>query len=245
MKIIRALFMPGHSAFYFDDQQAIKSGAVQNGFTYTGSAQTPGFQQVRQPGQCISVLLELENGNFAKGDCVAVQYSGAGGRDPMFDARRYLPMLEDLVAPLLVGRNVKTFIDNARFIDELKVDGSRLHTAIRYGVSQAFLDAAAIANKTLKAEVVMREYKLPMVTKAVSLFGQSGDDRYGAVDKMIMRRVDALPHALVNNIPDKLGECGEKLIEYVQWLSRRIPGIVDYATRRRFERSNDSWQGSV
>ena len=54
------------------------------------------------------------------------------------------------------------------------------------------------------------------------LFGQSGDDRYSAVDKMLLKDVDALPHGLINNVPDKLGYKGEKLEEYIRWLVARV-----------------------
>ena len=37
-----------------------------------------------------------------------------------------------------------------------------------------------------------------------------------------MKRVDALPHGLINNVPVKLGETGGKLREYVSWLVGRF-----------------------
>ena len=81
MKIVDVLCTPGFTGFYFDDQRAIKKGAGHDGFTYTGEPVTEGFTQVRQKGESISVLLILEDGQVAHGDCAAVQYSGAGGRD--------------------------------------------------------------------------------------------------------------------------------------------------------------------
>lgn len=156
------------------------------------------------------------------GDCAAVQYSGAGGRDPLFPAENFIPFLNDHIKPLLEGRDVDSFLTNARFFDELRIDGHLLHTAVRYGLSQALLDAAALATGRLKAEVVCDEWQLPCVPEAIPLFGQSGDDRYIAVDKMILKGVDVLPHALINNVEEKLGFKGEKLREYVRWLSNRI-----------------------
>ena len=222
MKIKQALFTAGYSSFYFDDQQAIKNGAGHDGFIYTGAPVTPGFTSVRQAGECVSVQLILENGAVAVGDCAAVQYSGAGGRDPLFLAENFIPFLNDHIKPLLEGRDVDSFLTNARFFDELRIDGHLLHTAVRYGLSQALLDAAALATGRLKAEVVCDEWQLPCVPEAIPLFGQSGDDRYIAVDKMILKGVDVLPHALINNVEEKLGFKGEKLREYVRWLSNRI-----------------------
>ncbi|HPW18384.1 MAG TPA: methylaspartate ammonia-lyase, partial [Candidatus Aminicenantes bacterium] len=74
MKIVKALFVPGSSAFYFDDQAAIKGGAPQDGALYGGAPETPGFRAVRVAGEALSVLLRLENGAWAAGDCAAVQY---------------------------------------------------------------------------------------------------------------------------------------------------------------------------
>jgi methylaspartate ammonia-lyase len=225
MKIKNVYFAAGFSAFYFDDQAAIKAGAKPDGFTYPGAAGTLGFERIRQRGESISVLLELENGQIAEGDCAAVQYSGAAGRDPLFTSARFLPFLQQHIVPMLSGRDVRSFRDNAGFFDALRIDGKPLHTAIRYGLSQALLDATARATGQLKAEVICDEYDLPVIAEPLALFGQSGDDRYGAVDKMILKGVDALPHALINNVADKLGENGGKLLQYVTWLSRRIQDL--------------------
>ena len=222
MKITQALFVPGYSSFYFDDQKAIKSGAGQDGFVYVGNAVTEGFHEIRQAGECVSVLLVLENGSVAVGDCAAVQYSGAGGRDPLFLGKSFVPFLEQHLKPLLEGRAVDTFLDNARYFDTLEIDGKRLHTAIRYGLTQALLDATALSRQITKAEVILDEYHLPLIAEPVPLFGQSGDDRYSAVDKMLLKDVDALPHGLINNVPDKLGYKGEKLEEYIRWLVARV-----------------------
>ena len=159
---------------------------------------------------------------MAMGDCAAVQYSGAGGRDPLFPAENFIPFLEKHIKPLLEGRDVSEFRSNAKFFDELKVEGKQLHTAIRYGLSQALLDATALASNRLKAEVVCDEWHLPVVAEPIPLFGQSGDDRYNAVDKMILKHVDVLPHGLINNVDEKLGRQGEKLRAYVEWLAKRI-----------------------
>lgn len=225
MKIQRALFVSGYSSFYFDDQKAIKDGAKQDGLVYVGTPVTPGFNAIRQAGECVSVLLQLEDGSIAVGDCAAVQYSGAGGRDPLFLCADFVPFLERHIAPLLEGREANAFLANAKFFDTVEIQGQRLHTAIRYGLSQALLDAAALASKRLKAEVICAEYGLPVVAKPIPLFGQSGDDRYASVDKMILKGVDALPHGLINNVPDKLGYQGEKLQEYVRWLVQRVAAL--------------------
>jgi len=230
MKIKRVHFFEGSSAYYFDDQRANKAGAPHDGFSYQGKPVTPGFTRVRQPGKVIGVALELENGRFAFGDCAAVQYSGAGGRDPLLDSQRYIPFLEKNLKPLLMGMEIDSFRGPANFIDTLRFpdpmvadpEPRRLHTALRYGLTQALLYARSEATGLIPAEIVAQEWRLPMVPAPIPLFGQSGDDRYTNADKMILKEVDALPHGLINNVPEKLGQDGEKLREYIRWLSHRI-----------------------
>lgn len=222
MKIKQALFSKGVTGFFFDDQKAIKGGLKQNGFVYAGEPVTPGFDHVRQAGESISVMLVLESGQVAMGDCAAVQYSGTGGRDPLFLAGTYIPFLEKHIRPLLESKTFATFKEAAMFFDALEVEGKRLHTAIRYGLSQALLDAQALSTGKLMAEVVAEEYGLTIVAERIPVFAQSGDDRYNNVDKMILKQANVLPHALINNVDTKLGRQGEILAEYVAYLSKRI-----------------------
>jgi len=225
-RIARVLFAPGASAFFFDDQHAIKAGAGHDGFDYSGTPVTPGFERIRVAGHAISVLLELEDGQVAVGDCAAVQYSGAGGRDPLFLSERYLPVLERNVRPLLEGMEVGSFRAMADTVCGLRVDGQPLHTALRYGLTQALLDARARAGRTTRCEVVCEEWGLPLDASPVPIFGQSGDNRYENVDKMILKKVDALPHGLINSVEEKLGRDGGKLKDYITWLARRIQALA-------------------
>lgn len=222
MKIVDVICSPGRTGFYFDDQRAIKKGAKHDGFTYVGEPVTEGFSSVRQAGESISVMLVLEDGQVAYGDCAAVQYSGAGGRDPLFLAKDFIPVIEEYIIPKLKEREISSFRELAEEIDKMQVDGKRLHTAIRYGVTQAILDAAAKAKKVTMAEVIQEEYSTNVELDRIPIFTQSGDDRYDNVDKMIIKGADVLPHALINNVEEKLGKDGEKLLEYVKWLKNRI-----------------------
>jgi methylaspartate ammonia-lyase len=73
------------------------------------------------------------------------------------------------------------------------------------------------------AEVIRNEYNPTLKKlKPIPIFAQSGDDRYTNVDKMILKEVDSLPHALINNVKDKLGYQGEILLDYVKWIKDRI-----------------------
>lgn len=222
MKIIDVVCSAGRTGFYFDDQRAIKAGADHDGFTYVGAPVTSGFSAVRQAGESISVMLVLENGQVAYGDCAAVQYSGAGGRDPLFLAKDFIPVIENNIKPKLVGREADSFKNLSEMVEAITVDGKRLHTAIRYGVTQAILDAVARATGRMMCEVVADEYGCTVTDQPLNIFTQSGDDRYSNADKMIIKGAQVLPHALINNVKTKLGEHGELLAEYVGWLRDRV-----------------------
>ncbi|MCX7885988.1 MAG: methylaspartate ammonia-lyase [Verrucomicrobiae bacterium] len=232
MKIQQVLFAPGKSAFFFDDQRAIKSHAIHDGFIYKGRPRTPGFRRIRMAGESVSVMLFLDDGQVALGDCAAVQYSGVGGRDPLFLANTYLPFLRRKVAPLLEGQKITSFRSMTNWMESLRFRDNRLHTAIRYGLSQAILDACAKARRMLPCEIIAEEYNLPLIPCRVPIFGQSGDNRYENVDKMILKEVDALPHGLINDIPDKLGRRGEKLRAYIRWIRQRIRQLRPHPSYR-------------
>lgn len=231
LKIVQALASPGLTGFYFDDQKAIKRGVSQDGFALLGRPETPGYTAVRQRGESISIMFVLEDGSLAYGDCAAVQYSGAGGRDPLFLAEEFIPVIEQEIFPRLLNREISSFKAIAEEIDQLKDSkGATYHTAIRYGVTQALLDAVAKSQKITMAEVVAKEYNAPLSSKFVPIFAQTGDDRYTNADKAIIKGADVLPHGLINNVQEKLGCDGEKLLEYVTWLKNRVKklGGEDY-----------------
>ncbi len=227
MKIKQVLCAQGRTGFYFDDQKAIKAGAQTDGSLYIGEPQTEGFQRIRQAGEAISVMIVLEDGQIGWGDCAAVQYSGAGGRDPLFLADAFIPLIENEVASRLIGREADSFLELSREIDQMHVDGKRLHTAIRYGVSQAILDAVAKAQGLNMCDVIAKEYHTHVQDTPLHIFSQSGDERYNNVDKMIMKGVDVLPHGLFNSV-EKTGTTGEKLLAYVSWLRGRVMAHAPY-----------------
>lgn len=233
MKIDTVRAVPGVSGFFFDDQRAIKGGAERDGITYHGDPVTPGFEHIREAGESLIVEIRLTEGTSVTGDCCAVQYSGVGGRDPLFRASRYQSTVEGPVANALVGRDAVAFADNVAVLESLDsdVDGSgHLHTAIRYGVSQALLAAAACARRTARYEVLATTLGTTPATAPVPVFGQSGDARRVNAEKMLIKRVPVLPHGLFNSL-SKVGEDGERLVEYLDWLSGRASelGAADYS----------------
>jgi len=185
-----ALYSIGLSGFYFDDQRAIKAGAKEDGFAYRGIPLTSGYESVRQKGESISVILILDDDQIAFGDCAAIQYSGAGGREPLFKAKELVKDLENVVFPFLFQEKWESFRFICQKLETLSINGRKLHTALRYGVSQAILDAFSKYYKKTMTEIIRDEYLLNFDIKKIPIFAQSGDERYINVDKMILKRVD-------------------------------------------------------
>ncbi len=240
MRIIDVVCAKGKGGFFYDDQMAIRHGAKSDGAMYEGKPQTPGFAAVRQAAESISVMLLLEDGQVAVGDCVAVQYSGSGGRDPLLSAERYISFIEKYVAPKLTGRQIGAFREMAAEFDSMPdpETGRLVHTALRYGITGALLDAVAKARHVTMAEVIAEEYGTKIAGAPIPLYAQSGDDRYDNVDKMVVKGVAVLPHGLINNVADKLGRKGEKLLEYAAWIDGRIKRFApdpEYAPTLHFD----------
>ncbi|HEV3186903.1 MAG TPA: methylaspartate ammonia-lyase [Acidimicrobiales bacterium] len=238
LTISDVLCTPGQSGFFFDDQMAIRGGAPHEGFDYQGAPKTVGFSRIRQPGESVSVMLLLSDGDVALGDCVTVQYPGAGGRDPLFRSQDVIAIVNEHVRPQLIGASLQSFRSLATEIDSLLVDGKPLASAIRYGVTQAILDGVARSKRLTMAEVIRDEYDTGVTIAPVAMFAQSGDDRYANVEKMILKEVDVMPHGLINDVATKVGRDGAIFREFLQWVHDRILALrsrPDYSPLLHFD----------
>ena len=222
MRIQDIVAVPVRSGFYRDDQAAIRDGAGQDGFLYAGAPRTKGFTSVREAGLAVSLMMLLDDGRIAYGDCAEVQYAGVGGRARLIEPAALLAEIEQVVRPALVGREIAGFREIAEEIDALTIAGDELSTPLRYGISQALLDAAAQSAHLTMAELVRQEYATGLELVPVPIYAQSGDDRYTNVDKMIVKGVGVFPHGLINTVDGKLGRDGGLLLEYVAWVRDRI-----------------------
>ncbi|NLV11286.1 methylaspartate ammonia-lyase [Halomicrobium mukohataei] len=225
MRIESVRATPGVAGFFFDDQRAIKQGANRDGFAYEGEPVTDGFDRIREAGESLLVELQLGDGRWVRGDCAAVQYSGAGGRDPRFRAEEFVSVVESQVADVLRGRDATHFDENVTAVEALPSRrGGRLHTAVRYGVSQALLNAAAHATRGTPTDVLATALGTEPATEPVPVFGQSGDERYTNAEKMLVKGVPVLPHGLFNST-DAMGADGDGLLDYLDWLSTRTDDL--------------------
>lgn len=222
MVIRNVLLADGFGAFYYDDQAAIAAGATHDGFTYRGEPLTAGFATVRMPARSLGIGLELEDGSVAWGDMMTVQYSGAGGREPVFDPAAARELVREGLTSTLIGADA----DGFRSSCERVMAGRQLPAAVRYGLGQALLQAAAHSRRLTPAELICSEYSLPRQPRAVPLLAQSGDLRQENTDKMILKRIDAIPHGLINSAA-KFGSHGEVFLDYAEWVARRVRVLGD------------------
>ncbi|MDD9906822.1 MAG: methylaspartate ammonia-lyase [Rhodospirillaceae bacterium] len=222
MKIAGLLCAAGRSGYFNKDLAAIRAGARQEGFTYIDPPVTPGFDEVIQAGQSLSVMLQLDDGQVAHGDCIDVIFTGAAGRDPLFKAEAQRGVVEGAVRDLLVGRDCSQFRPLADEVEGFEPDGAPLHTALRYGISQSLLHAAALAQKRTPAEIVAAEYGCDIATGPIPILGMCPTPQTFMVEKMIMKGVDILPHGSFANVEADLGLDGHKLIDYAAFVSQLI-----------------------
>jgi methylaspartate ammonia-lyase len=231
-------FVCGLSGYFHKDLQAIKQSPDYNPLLDNIAPVTPGFQKVVQAGEVISILLHLSNGTVAIGECVDVIFSGAASRDPLLIPEEHLPFLETIVRPWLLKCDISTFRSNASHIDQPwpQLGNKRLHTAIRYGLSQALLSATALHNCCTTAEVVSREWKTTISRQPIGILTSCHRNDQLQLDRMIMKKSGLLPHASFVHVDD-IGSKGKTMLEYVGSVSRRIRerGVAGYHPKLHFD----------
>ncbi len=218
MRVKKVIATNGLGGFWNDDNEAIKRGAVPDGFNYKGEPVTPGFTSIRQPAKAVCLVMILENGEFASGDCTWVQYGGVrAGRESLSSPDETTTLIHRQVGPWLLGQELDSF---RRVMNSFHND-LQLPRAVKYGVSQAVLDAVAKHKRKTMAEILAEEYGTTIVNKPLTFFTQCGDDYHYSVDKMILRRIPVFPHGLIDNAPRF-----QKTLEYVRWTKQRIRELI-------------------
>ena len=222
MKIIDVKYFPIVAGWYCDDKQAVENPNTKfDYYLIKGKPVTVGFNNVREVGTGLGVSIKLDNQRLFYGDGTSVTYAGTAGRDHLFKYEEYVDYCNTVINPLLINRDTEEFLDVCAEIENPdNLSGS--HTAIRYAVSSALLEAGSGASNKTKAKFLREKFHLPETTNKVKYMIQGGSDWYNSVDKAIYHRVDALPHALLHSVEDDFGYMGEKLIDYAKWIKRRI-----------------------
>jgi methylaspartate ammonia-lyase len=233
MNIKDVIPVVGRSGFFNRDLAAVKAGARADGFAYPGKPLSPGFAKILQPGTAISIMLLFDDGQVAFGDCTDVILAGVAGRDPLFQAEQHLGFLRTTMREMLRGRPIDRFRDLAQKVDGLVHDRKQLHTALRYGITQALLHGAALANRCTMAEIIAREYGCTIASAPIPILASCHKEDPQMIDRMILKRVELLPHASFQQVERDIGLEGEKLIAYANGVVERIRQIGDRDYRPR------------
>ncbi len=204
------LLEPLLGGFFHDDQAALRVGSR--------TPLTPGFDAVRVPARGLGIGLVLDGGQVVWGDAVSVQYAGAGGRDPI------------LRADALDGWDVRG-LDVSSWVEATEAACAGVeHAGLRYGISQAVLAATAAERGVTMAEVVADALGLPLIAEPVPVFAQSGELRREAVERMVAKRVDALPHGLFST-----PEAFAGMLDFARWVTSRVAAQPGYAPTLHFD----------
>lgn len=219
MSTIRAvLASPGFGGSWYTDLEAIKRGlATADGFHYAGTPITPGFKRIQQPATAVCIQIQLSDGQIAYGDGVGVAYSGRMNRDTLMDPYELTVAVHEIVAPAFEGADLDSFRALAAKLETLQV-----HTAVKYGLSQALLDAVAKSRQETMAETIAREYGLRLEERKITLNHQVSTSWYEGVDKVILRRGDVIH---TGSVRTKKAFDGQ--LDYVRYLRKRIEQIGD------------------
>ena len=233
MRIRQVICARGRAGYLHLDLAAIRGGARADGGIFHGDPVTPGFRRIAEAAEILSLMLVLDDGQVAFGDCADVIFAGAAGRDRIFRPADHEADVAEHVAPLLVGRAVDDFRRNAQALDRCTFGGARLHTAIRYGVTQALLHAAALALRVPMARVLGDQYACTPATAPIPLLANCQNNDLMQLDRMILKRVELLPHAYFTSVENELGLRGEKLVAWLAAIARRVRGVGDADYRPR------------
>lgn len=241
MKISQVVLSTGRSSFVHRDAAAIYGGKlIRNGFLFDGETITPGFRKPVQAAYTVSIMLVLEDGSVGFGDCADVIAAGYSGRDRPFNPEEHMNEIEHYVAGPLTGRELTDFRSQAAEFDGIQSDGKRLHTAVRYGVTQALLHAVALSRRETMAEVIAREYAAEgaeLSTVSPKILASCMRDNYSLHDRMIVKRVDIFPHANFGELDIHVGHEGELFLDYVTKFAHRVRtvGDTDYRPTLHFD----------
>ncbi|MDW9776368.1 methylaspartate ammonia-lyase, partial [Sinorhizobium meliloti] len=125
------ILAPGNGSFFYDDQAAIRAGAINDGFCYLGAPLTPGFTNIRMPSRSLSIGLVLSDDSVVWGDMMSVQYTGAAGRDPLFDVDAVDVFTRSIVVPRLLAVRASNFVGACDYV-LAPLAGKRLPLAVEY-----------------------------------------------------------------------------------------------------------------
>ena len=187
---------------------------------------------IRQPASVLQIGLQMENGETAWGDCLSVSFAGKSGRDSSLENAS----TRDILDPARLFK----FLQDSTGKELASIDGSiarefpKWTAAIRFGVSQAMVNAMAIATRRMPFHVLrdalastrsQSTREKPGILAVPALQGSCGSNWRDAVERMIVAGVEYLPQGQFEDLDRELGADGTRLFDYVDWLKKRIADL--------------------
>ncbi|NDE14487.1 hypothetical protein EBZ80_06105 [bacterium] len=240
-RIKRILLVDGTGSCWQEDIGAIRESYAAPGERWTIPASTPGMKFIRQPSRVVQIGLQMENGETAWGDCLSVSFAGKSGRDVSLEASSTRDLLDPpRLLKILQESSGKGLGD---VDDALGREFPRWTAAIRFGVSQAVVNATAISTRTMPFHVLRDTLGIRPETAAngipvfppfppvPALQGSCGNNWRDTVERMIVAGIEYLPQGQFEDLDRELGQYGSKIdgskiFEYIDWLKKRIGDLA-------------------
>ena len=178
------------------------------------------MKYIRQPARVLSIGLQLDSGETAWGDCLSVSFAGKSGRDQAIQASSAREAIQENSLLLALQKFKGNLLCEADA--GLAIEFPDWKPAIRFGVSQAMVNAVAVSNHCLATDVLQQALGSVAAIAAPALQGSCGSNWHDAVERMIVAGVKYLPQGQFENLAEELGADGSRLFSYISWLKERI-----------------------
>jgi methylaspartate ammonia-lyase len=222
-RLARLLATEGLACDYYKDVAALDGDPAADGLFFIGDPITEGFSAIKERARCLSLQLVLDNGAVGRGDCLSVIRAGSHERSRPFFPEEHVSAIA-AIGSRLEGVDFSSFRRVEALIGTLTIDGEELHPALRYGLSQAALEAVASTRWLTMAETLADEYDLRVGPAEVPIFGCADWHHPDVVDRLMASRADVLPQGGFTTA-ESIGSRGERLLDFVTSMVERLAKI--------------------
>ncbi len=228
VRIQAVLGVPAVGGYYCEDLSSLQHRQIDSHGPYKDSErwflqapESSGLSYVRELAEVVSLGLNTGD-TVGWGDCVGVSYGGKSGRKTPLRSAAVEQILASVLTPWLLQYELRSLREFCHDLDDYTASRHLdLHPGITYGLSQAVL--ATLAPRGDMFRVIGAEWDLNTFDlKPLPLQGSSGNSPYENADKMLYRKLAALPHGQVDHPESQVGSRGEVLLAYGRWLKERM-----------------------